>query len=103
MPVLSAHVSGDADGGWITDLHDGDKQTTHMPDGGDYKSPLAALIASLRERFGEEWDALVYPRTPPIEDAKQTDVTDAPVSDDPPLVSDNPIANLDGQDPPPAA
>jgi hypothetical protein len=45
---LRIHVTGDPDGGWIVDLHDGDKQGTYRPTAGTVQE---AAIDAINEHF----------------------------------------------------
>lgn len=64
MPELRVSVSGDPDGGWIVDVHDGDRHGVYHPRGVDL---IQAMMAGLREHDGGlgSYTALTPSSVPP--------------------------------------
>jgi hypothetical protein len=50
MTETRISVNGDAEAGWIVDVHDGDRQGVYSPDG---KTAAEAITAALKEHAGE--------------------------------------------------
>lgn len=44
--MLRLSVGGDAEGGWMVDIHDGEKNGCYRPEG---DTPVAALVAAIKE------------------------------------------------------
>lgn len=51
MSQTRVSVSGDAESGWIVDVHDGDKQGTYTPTG---KTVAAVIAAAMKEHAADE-------------------------------------------------
>ena len=54
---LRREVSGDAEGGWIVDLHDGDNSGTYQPEAATADEALAKAEAAHVAKFGGELPA----------------------------------------------
>lgn len=50
--MLRISIGGDAEGGWVADIHDGGINTVHRPTG---ENQLAALMMALAERWPEHF------------------------------------------------
>lgn len=53
--MLRLSVGGDAEGGWLVDIHDGEKAGAYRPEG---DSDVAALVAAIKEHDSALFETL---------------------------------------------